>query len=91
MSYRIEFAEAAERDLELIFDHLVESYMGFAEKTDHALEHAAERDRHVRAHAERLAPFPERGIARRDILPGLCFLVMDRAMMRARNHLTGSE
>jgi toxin ParE1/3/4 len=91
MSHRIEFAEAAERDLELIFDHLVKSYVGFAESTDHALEHAAERNRHVRAQAEHLAPFPERGIARRDILPGLRFLVMDRAIMRARNHPTESE
>jgi toxin ParE1/3/4 len=91
MSYRIEFAEAAERDLELIFNHLDESYVGFAESTDYALEHAAERNMHFRAQAERLGPFPERGIARRDILPGLSFLVMDRSIMRARNHPTGSE
>jgi plasmid stabilization system protein ParE len=91
MPYRIEFAESSKRDLELIFDHSFESYAGFAESTNYALEHAAERNRHVRAHAERLELFPERGIARRDILPGLRFLVMDRAIMRARNHPTGSE
>ena len=80
MPYRIEFAEAAERDLELIFNHLDESYVGFAESTNYALEHAAERNRHVRAHAERLELFPERGIARGDILPGLRFMVMERAI-----------
>ena len=80
MPYRIEFAEASERDLELIFDHLFESYLGFGESTVHALEHAAERIRDIRAAAERLALFPERGMARADILPGLRFMVMDRAI-----------
>ena len=80
MSYRIEFAEASERDLELIFDHLVESYAGFGESTDQALDHAAQRVTGIRAAAERLALFPERGASRDDILPGLRFMVMDRAI-----------
>ena len=80
MPYRIEFAEASERDLELIFDHLFESYLGFGESTVLALEHAAARIRDIRAAAERLALFPERGIARSDVLPGLRFMVMDRAI-----------
>ena len=79
MPYRIEFAEASERDLELIFDHLFESYLGFGESTVHALEHAAERIRDIRAAAEGLTLFPERGKARTDILPGLRFMVMQRA------------
>ncbi len=80
MPYRIEFAQASERDLELIFDHLVESYAGFGESTDQALDHAAQRIMGIRAAAERLALFPERGIARGDILPGLRFMVMERAI-----------
>jgi plasmid stabilization system protein ParE len=80
MPYRIEFAEASERDLELIFDHLFESYLGFGESTVHALDHAAERIRDIRAAADSLTLFPERGTARSDILPGLRFMVMHRAI-----------
>ena len=80
MPYRIEFAEASERDLELIFDHLFESYLGFGESTVHALDHAAERIRDIRAAADSLTLFPERGTARADILPGLRFMVMQRAI-----------
>jgi plasmid stabilization system protein ParE len=80
MPYTIEFAEASERDLELIFDHLLESYVGFGESTDQALDHAGQRIKGIRASAERLALFPERGIARADILPGLRFMVLDRAI-----------
>ena len=80
MPHRIEFAEASERDLELIFDHLFESYLGFGESTVHALDHAAERIMHIRAAAEGLTLFPELGTARSDILPGLRFMVMDRAI-----------
>lgn len=80
MPYRIEFAEGSERDLELIFDHLVESYAGFGESTDQALEHAGQRIKGIRTSAERLTLFPERGASRDDILPGLRFMVMERAI-----------
>jgi hypothetical protein len=42
MPYRIEFAEASDRDLDLIFDHLFESYAGFGESTDQALDRAGQ-------------------------------------------------
>ena len=80
MPYRIKFADDCARDLELIFDHLVESYTGFGESTGQALEHAGQRIMGIRAAAERLALFPERGASRDDILPGLRFMVMDRAI-----------
>ena len=80
MPYRIEFAEASERDLELIFDHLFESYLSFGESTGQALEHAGQRIMGIRAAAERLALFPERGAARDDILPCLRFMVIERAI-----------
>jgi plasmid stabilization system protein ParE len=38
------------------------------------------RIRDIRAAAESLTLFPERGLARGDILPGLRFMVMDRAI-----------
>ena len=80
MPYRIEFAEASERDLDLIFDHLFESYLGFGESIDQAFDHAGQRIMRIRAAAERLALFPESGASRDDILPGLRFMVMDRAI-----------
>jgi plasmid stabilization system protein ParE len=80
MPYRIEFAEASEHDLELIFDHLFESYLSFGESTDQALDHAGQRIMGIHAAAERLALFPERGASRDDILPSLRFMVMDRAI-----------
>lgn len=80
MPYRIEFADASEHDLELIFDHLFESYLSFGESTDQALDHAGQRIKGIRAAAERLALFPERGASRDDILLGLRFMVMERAI-----------
>jgi plasmid stabilization system protein ParE len=80
MPYRIEFAEASERDLELIFDHLFENYVRFGEGTEGALDHAAQRILGIRAAAERLTIFPIRGTARDDILPGLRYVVIDRAV-----------
>jgi len=80
MPHRIEFADDCARDLELIFDHFFESYLGFGESTDQAFDHAGQRIMGIRAAAERLALFPERGASRDDILPGLRFMVMDRAI-----------
>jgi toxin ParE1/3/4 len=80
MPYRIKFADASEHDLDLIFDHLFESYLSFGESTDQALDHAGQRIMAILTAAERLALFPERGASRDDILPGLRFMVMDRAI-----------
>ena len=41
MAFRIEISAAAERDLELIFDHLFDSYCAFGESIEEALDHAA--------------------------------------------------
>ena len=41
--WSLEFSADAERDFELIFDHLVESYLEFGEDNDVAFERAVER------------------------------------------------
>ncbi len=80
MPFAIEFSAESERDFELIFDHLFESYVGFGENTGEALEHAARRITDIRTAAERLATLPIRGTPRDDVLPGVRYLAIDRVI-----------
>lgn len=80
MALAIEFSAESERDFELIFDHLFESYVGFGENTGEALKRAERRIMEIRAAAERLATFPIRGTQRDDVLPGIRYLAIDRAI-----------
>ncbi len=79
MAFAIEFSAESERDFELIFEHLFESYVDFGENTGEALERAARRIMDIRKAAERLATFPIRGTLRDDVLPGVRYLAIDRA------------
>ena len=74
MAFTVEFSAESERDFELIFDHLFESYTGFGEATETALDHAARRIMEIRQAAEQLSTFPIRGTARADVLPGVRFV-----------------
>jgi toxin ParE1/3/4 len=80
MRFAVEFSVESARDFELIFDHLFESYVGFGESPDDAAERAARRIVDIRKAAERLGTFPIRGTARDDVLPGLRYLAIDRAI-----------
>jgi plasmid stabilization system protein ParE len=80
MRFAIEFSADAERDFDLIFDHLFESYLAFGERTEEALDHAAQRVMDIRKAADRLASFPLRGTARDEVLPGIRFLAIGRAI-----------
>ena len=80
MRFAIEFSADAERDFGLIFDHLFESYVAFGEGTEEALNHAARRVMDIRRAADQLARFPLRGTARDDVLPGIRFLAIARAI-----------
>ncbi len=80
MKFAIEFSEDAEADFGLIFDHLFESYLAFGEGTEEAFSHAARRIMAIRKAADRLATFPLRGTARDDVLPGVRFLAIARAI-----------
>ena len=79
MRFRIEFSAASARDFELVFDHLVNSYRGFGERREDAMDHAMRRVLAIRRPADRLGTAPTRGTARDDILPGLRHLSLDRA------------
>jgi len=80
MPFKIEFSAESERDFELIFDHLYESYIGFGESAGEALDHAAHRIMAIRQAADRLARFPIRGTPCDDVLPGVRYLTIDRAI-----------
>lgn len=80
MKFAIEFSIASERDFELIFAHLFESYLGFGENRDAAFRHAAQRIKDIRKAAEKLATLPDRGTPRDDVRPGLRFWVVERAI-----------
>lgn len=53
---------------------------GFGEGAEEAFDHAAQRVMEIRKAADRLASFPLRGTAREDILPGIRFLAIARAI-----------
>ena len=80
MRFRIEFSAEAERDFALIFDHLFESYLGFGESVETALDHSEARIRQIRQEADRLAAVPFRGEIHVDLLSGLRHLTIDRAI-----------
>ena len=80
MPFATEFSTESERDFELIFDHLFESYLGFGESVEEAVDHAMRRIFDFRRAADRLSSFPVREIARDDTLPGVRYVSIDRAI-----------
>lgn len=82
MTYRLEFSAEAERDFGLIFDHLLDSYVGFGENLESALDHAEARMLELRAAADKIPAIPHRGQRHDDLLPGLRHLAIGRAIYR---------
>ena len=80
MAFRLEFAADAERDFELIFDHLLRGYLDFGERLDSAVDHAGRRVLEIRAAAEDILTAPHGGERHDDILPGLRHLTIGRAI-----------
>ena len=80
MAFRLEFSNQAERDLGLIFDHLLRSYLDFGESLESAFNHAGARVLEIRAGAERILTAPHRGERHDDILPGVRHLAIGRAI-----------
>ncbi|EAV40146.1 hypothetical protein SIAM614_00035 [Stappia aggregata IAM 12614] len=75
----LEYSTAAERDFELIFDHLFETYSDLGEDRITALERTAERVKSIRSTIDRLAETPFLGTLRPDFLPGLRFVRREQA------------
>lgn len=63
MPFGVEFSAESARDFELIFDHLLENYIGFGEDPEEALKRAAHRIMGIRRAADGWRHFPS--VARR--------------------------
>lgn len=81
MVYEVTFSADAERDFELIFEFLFESYVEFGEAVAPAIDRAEERIQSIRTDIEALAKAPHRGTMHDDILPGLRHVTFGRAVI----------
>ena len=78
--WTVEFAAAAERDFELIFDYLVQAYQDFGDDIDLAFERAEQRLHTIQSSALDLAKVPYQGTLRPDIQESLRFVRHDKAV-----------
>ena len=78
--WRVEFAAQAERDFDLIFDHLLQSYQEFGDEFDVAIDRTAQRLLSIQSAAQDLAKIPYQGTLRPDILDGLRFVRHNQAV-----------
>lgn len=77
--WSLEYSAEAERDFELIFDHLFAAYSDLGDHPDEALERAAGRIRELRLSIQRLTETPHIGTLRSDIYPDIRYLRRDKA------------
>lgn len=80
MVWRVERAEAVNRDLELIFDFLFDAAIALGEDAETAFDRAATRIAAIQIAAMALAGAPHQGTLREDIAPGLRQVTKDRAI-----------
>ncbi|KAA1180166.1 type II toxin-antitoxin system RelE/ParE family toxin [Rhizobium tropici] len=77
--WNLEYSRDADREFELIFDHLFLAYLDLGDGPEEALERAADRIRKLRLAIDRLVETPHIGTLRSNILPGIRFLRPDGA------------
>lgn len=80
MKYTVERASAIGRDLEAIFDFLIESYRSFGEDTQTAINSATERLEQIHTSMQSLGDAPHQGTLLPQPLPGLRSVTKDRAI-----------
>jgi toxin ParE1/3/4 len=80
MAYSVKRALETDRDLELIFDFLVQSYVDFGEPPRDANQRAATRVRGIESAMLALGSAPHQGTLRPDLLPGLRSVTRERAI-----------
>ncbi len=81
MGFRVLRSRQTDRDLELIFDHLLESYHALGDTSEQALERAAIRIRKIEDDMEALAKAPFQGTLRPELMPGLRNVTKDGAVI----------
>ena len=84
MAFEVVRSRAGDRDLELVFDHLSETYQALGDPGAVALERAAARVRAIEDAMEGLGRVPFQGTLREDLLPGLRQVTKDRAVLYFR-------
>jgi len=80
MTYRVERAEDTDRDLELIFDFLFESFLAFGEDAESALERASRRVLAIEDAMAALGKVPHQGTLRPEFGEGLRNVTKERAV-----------
>lgn len=80
MAYDIRRAAGVTQDLDLIFDHLLQSYIALGEPAAVAFERAAQRLNLIRSDMDALARMPHKGNLDPEILPGLRHVTKNRAI-----------
>ncbi|KQO79643.1 type II toxin-antitoxin system RelE/ParE family toxin [Rhizobium sp. Leaf262] len=80
MAFEIIRSEDVERDLELLFDHLLESYLAFGDELGDAFERASARLRSIEKEIELLGRAPFQGTLSTHLLPGLRNVTKNKAI-----------
>ncbi len=80
MAYRVVRSKQSNLDLDLIFDHLLESYLTLGDTLPEALDRAANRIRSIEDDMQSIASAPFQGTAHPDLLPGLRHVTKNRAI-----------
>lgn len=81
MAYRVIRSKDSDRDLNLIFRHLVDSYVALGEPVSDALQRAIRRMDAIRQDVRALALAPHQGNLDPDIRPGLRHVTKNRAII----------
>lgn len=79
MAWTLEYSAQAERDFELIFEHLFRAYVELGDAPQTAIESAALRVVSLQDEIGRLVQTPYIGTLRPDIYPGIRVLRRDKA------------
>ena len=80
MDFSVIRSAACDRDLSLIFDHLVETYQDLGDAPDEAFERASARIRSIEDDMEALGRAPFQGTLWPDLLPDLRWVTKNRAI-----------
>ena len=80
MAYKVLRSRACRADLEIVFDHLVQSYEALGEPAAEAFDRAVARLGAIEDLMDRLSAAPHQGTLWPEVMPGLRWTTKDRAI-----------
>lgn len=80
MAFEVVPSAACARDLDRVFDHLVESHRALGQSEEEAVARAADRLRTIAADMDALGRAPFQGTLREELAPGLRQVTKNRAI-----------